>query len=155
MSSITELPSSQRLGNRIKMCEQPLISEKHRVLRPFGVTVPQYAALLVVAEHPTISSANLARRCGVTAQAMTGVVNLLEGRGLISRVRSDDHAKVLLIQLTHTGERLLREADKSAVEVERRLAGAFSTQDLEMFGRLLGTAVAVLSAGPAAPEPQR
>jgi len=35
---------------------------KSQALAPFGLTVPQYAALLVIAEHPGLSAADLARR---------------------------------------------------------------------------------------------
>ncbi len=71
------LPFEQRLGTLIKQAEHALMAEKNRVLRPFGLTVPQYSALLILSEHPLISGARLARWCGVTAQAMNGVVNLL------------------------------------------------------------------------------
>jgi DNA-binding MarR family transcriptional regulator len=147
-SPATELPSGLRLGNRIKQCEQALLAEKHRILRPYDLTVSQYAALLVLAENPRISSAHLARRCGVTAQAMNGVVSLLERRGLISRTSSEDHAKVLLIQLTDAGMTLLQQADHGAVAVERRLAGAFTPEQLTAFQDMLATAIEVLSAKP-------
>lgn len=138
------LPSALRLGSQIKQCEQALIAEKQRVLRPFDLTVPQYAALLTLSESPRISGAQLARRCGVTAQAMNGVVALLERRGLVSRTPSEDHAKVLLLRLTRTGQALLRRADPQAVAVERRLMGAFSAAQLAELRGLLDTALKTL-----------
>jgi DNA-binding MarR family transcriptional regulator len=149
MTSVDEagLPSALRLGNQIKQCEQALMAEKHRVLRPFDLTVPQYAALLVLSENPRISGAQLARRCGVTAQAMNGVVALLERRGLISRTRSEDHAKVLLLRLTRSGTAMLRKAYREAVAVERRLMDAFGPEQLEALRSLLGIAAATLSGG--------
>ncbi|MEV4496326.1 MarR family transcriptional regulator [Micromonospora arborensis] len=141
----SELPSEQRLGSLIKQAEQALITEKNRVLRPFGLTVPQYSALLMLAENPNISGARLARLGGVTAQAMNGVVALLDQRGLISRTTSPDHAKVLLLRLTRAGVALLREADREAVAVERRLMGSFSDQDLATFRTQLATAIEVLT----------
>ncbi|HEY5834711.1 MarR family winged helix-turn-helix transcriptional regulator [Streptomyces sp.] len=145
-SSTDSLHSAMRLGNQIKQCEQALVGEKHRVLRPFGLTVPQYAALLAVWESPQISGAQLARRCGVTAQAMNGVVALLEDRGLITRSHSADHAKVLLIRLTRSGRNLLRQADQAAIAVERRLMQAFTDSELDSLRVLLDTAIGALAA---------
>jgi DNA-binding MarR family transcriptional regulator len=139
------LPSGLRLGNQIKQCEQALLAEKHRVLRPFDLTVPQYAALLMLSETPRISAARLARQCGVTAQAMSGLVALLEERGLIVRTRSEAHAKVLIIELTRSGKALLRRADQAAIAVERRLMDAFPEQQLSVFREFLDSAIKVLA----------
>jgi len=143
------LPFEQRLGTLIKQAEQALMAEKNRVLRPFGLTVPQYSALLILSEQPSISSARLARLCGVTAQAMNGVVGLLEQRGLISRVQSADHAKVLLLGLTPAGAALLQQADQEAVAVERRLADAYTAAELGQLRTHLAAAVGALTAPPA------
>ncbi len=140
-----KLPIAMRLGNQIKQCEQVLIAEKSRILREFDLTVPQYAALLVLSETPKISGARLARGCGVTAQAVTGLVNLLDERGLISRTRSDVHAKVLIIDLTRSGRALLRRADEAAIVVEQRLLNAYTDDQLTAFRGYLETMRAALS----------
>jgi DNA-binding MarR family transcriptional regulator len=143
------LPFERRLGTLIKQAEHALMAEKNRVLRPFGLTVPQYSALLILSEHPSISGARLARLCGVTAQAMNGVVNLLEQRGLISRAQSADHAKVVLLGLTPAGESLLQQADQEAIAVEQRLAGAYTTTEVEQLRARLVTAIDALTVSPA------
>lgn len=143
--SLTTIPTGLRLGNLIKQCEQALIAEKHRALHPFDLTVPQYAALLALSESPRISGAQLSRRCGVTPQAMNGVISLLEGRGLITRAKSEVHAKVLIIQLTPAGRALLRKADHEAVRVERRLMAVFTAEQLADFRAQLDTAIKALT----------
>lgn len=140
----TAMPLDERIGNVIKRAEQAVIAAKTAVLRPFGLTVPQYAALVALAEQPGISGARLARLCGVSAQAMNGVIGLLEQRGLIRREPSPDHGRVLLARLTRAGHALLRSADARAVAVERRLAAAYTGAEREQLCRLLETAVATL-----------
>lgn len=144
-TSRSALPFDQRLGTFIKQAEQALMTEKNRVLRPLGLTVPQYSALLILSEHPLISGAHLARLCGVTAQAMNGVVNNLEQRGLITRTQSADHAKVLLLGLTPAGRSLFQRADSAAVAVERRLADTYSDDDLDRLRKGLALAVEALA----------
>jgi DNA-binding MarR family transcriptional regulator len=139
------IPSATRLSSKIKQCEQILMAEKQRVLRPLALSTPQYRALLALSETPRISGTQLARCCGVTAQAMNGLVALLEERGLISRTRSDVHAKVRIIELTRRGKALLRRADQAAIEVERRLIDALPPEQLDSLHEFLGTVIDSLS----------
>jgi DNA-binding MarR family transcriptional regulator len=122
----TRLPIEQRLGNLVKRAEQVVIAGKTAVLRDLDLTVPQYSALLVLGEHPGISGANLARRCMVTPQTMATMLANLETRALVERRRSEDHGQVLVSRLTRAGQTLLRKADERAVELEQRMADAFS-----------------------------
>ncbi|WP_260615383.1 MarR family winged helix-turn-helix transcriptional regulator [Microbispora sp. KK1-11] len=138
-----------RPGNAIKRAEQALIAEKSRVLRPFGLTVPQYAAMYALSLAPGISGAKLARFCSVTPQSMTTVLKTLESRGLVERRPSSDHAQVLVTRLTRAGQSLLRKADAAAVAVERRLVEEFTPDEADRLRDLLERAVVVLQDTPA------
>ncbi|MBG0829221.1 MarR family transcriptional regulator [Planomonospora sp. ID67723] len=137
--------SAWRLGNTIKRAEQALIAEKTRVLRPFGLTVPQYAALLTLSLAPGISGARLARLCLVTPQSMTTVLKTLESRRLIERRPSPDHAQVLVTRLTPEGQALFDRADAAAVAVERRLLEAYAPEERDLLRGLLDRAITTLS----------
>jgi len=66
------------------------------------VTVPQCVVLQKLLEEPgDISS--LAERVGVTMSAMTRLVDGLERRGWVTRVRSDDDRRKVVVQLTDDG----------------------------------------------------
>ncbi|MCP2261503.1 DNA-binding transcriptional regulator, MarR family [Streptoalloteichus tenebrarius] len=136
-----------RPGNAIKRAEQALIAEKTRALRPFGLTVPQYAAMYALSLAPGISGAKLARFCSVTPQSMTTVLKTLESRGLVEREPSADHAQVLVTRLTPDGQALLEKADAAAVAVERRLVDAYTERERDLLRDLLDRAVTVLRGG--------
>ncbi|WP_286158394.1 MarR family transcriptional regulator [Streptomyces sp. CB03911] len=133
-----------RLGAAVKRAEHALMAEKSRVLRPFELTVPQYAALLALSLTPEISGARLARLCLVTPQSMTTVLKTLETRGLIERRPSPDHAQVLITRLSPEGAALLARADAAAAAVERRLADSYTPEERETLRRLLDRATDVL-----------
>ncbi|KQC38807.1 MarR family transcriptional regulator [Frankia sp. ACN1ag] len=141
---------AERLGLAIKRAEQVLIAEKTRVLRPFGLTVPQYAAMVAIAATPGISGARAARQCHVTPQTMAVVLAALEAKGLIERQPSDDHAQVLVTRLTRVGHALFRRADAAALAVEERLAAAFSDTELVTLRELLVRAAEAIPAPAAA-----
>jgi DNA-binding MarR family transcriptional regulator len=133
-----------RLGTFVKRSEQALMAAKHRALKPFGLSVPQYAALLALSQAP-LSGAQLARICYVTPQSMASLMATLESKDLIRRTPSDVHAQVLVAQLTRTGRALFRRADAAALAVEARLSAAYTDDEERTLRDLLQRAIATLS----------
>ncbi|MFF5535989.1 MarR family winged helix-turn-helix transcriptional regulator [Streptomyces cinerochromogenes] len=140
----TSLPASERLGSHLKQAEQALAATKTAVLKPTGVTVAQYAALLHLAEKPGISAAALARLCGVTPPTMNTVLKNLQDRGLIARTPHEWHRNVLETRLTDEGRTVLADADARAVRVERALAAEFTDEERSALTQLLARCVKVL-----------
>ncbi|WP_330332405.1 MarR family transcriptional regulator [Streptomyces sp. NBC_00536] len=141
---MTSMPPGERIGSHIKRAEQSLLATKHAVLKPAGVTVPQYSALLWLAENPGISAAALARLCGVTPPTMNTVLKNLQERGLIERSPHEWHRNVLETRLTDEGRAVVAVADAAAVRVERKLAAEFSAAEREQLIALLGRCAALL-----------
>ncbi|WP_406233957.1 MarR family winged helix-turn-helix transcriptional regulator [Nocardia sp. NBC_01009] len=134
---MTSMPASERIGSPIKRAEQALSAAKNAALKPAGVTVPQYAALLFLAENPGISAAALARLCGVTPPTMNTVLTNLQDRGLVERTPHEWHKNVLETRLTEKGATVMRDADARAVRVERALAAGFTTHERATLMELL------------------
>jgi DNA-binding MarR family transcriptional regulator len=132
-----------RMGTYIRRAEQALMAEKNRVLREFGLSVPQYSALYALSVSP-LSGAQLARVCCVTPQSMATMLGTLEGKELIKRTPSDVHAQVLVAKLTRNGRSILRKADEAALAVEARLSAAFSPDEEKTLRELLRRAAEVL-----------
>lgn len=106
-------------------------------LKPYGVSVPQYTVLSVLAHRPGLSNAQLARRSYISAQAMHQLVNGLEARDLIARRPSADHGRVQPAELTPAGRSLLAKCDESVAEVERRLFDSLGPDDEGILRRIL------------------
>ncbi|GAA3419307.1 MarR family winged helix-turn-helix transcriptional regulator [Streptosporangium vulgare] len=132
-----DMPAQERLGLPVKRAEQRLMAAKHAAVRTAGLTVPQYAALLVLADNPGISAAALARECLVTPQAMTVVLRNLLASGLIERAPHQWHRTMLETHLTDAGREALRTADAAAVVIERRIADAFTAEERDTLRDLL------------------
>ena len=126
-----------RLGHMVKSLEQELSGAKDAALRPMGLTVPQYSALLVIADTPGISGAELARRCLVTPQTMTTVLGNLTVKGLIERRTVPGQGRAMETNITAAGKRLLGRADKKILEVEELLNGQLSKADQQSLRKLL------------------
>jgi DNA-binding MarR family transcriptional regulator len=135
----------RRLGTFLKRGEQALMAEKNRVLKPFGLSVPQYAVLHALSVAP-LSGAQLARVCCVTPQSMASLLSTLESKNLIERTPSDVHAQVLVARLTRSGWASFRKADEAALAVEARLSAAFGADEEKTLRELIQRAVTTLSA---------
>jgi DNA-binding MarR family transcriptional regulator len=131
------MPISERLGGNLKQVVDDLMTAKQAAVKPAGLTVPQYAALLWLIDNPGISAAALARLCHVTPQTMTTILQNLESAGLIARTPHPWHRNMLETRLTEAGEAAFNQADERAVAVERRLAAAFTDDERKMLRDLL------------------
>lgn len=123
------MPIEERVGLHVKRVEQELMAAKSAVLRPLGLTVPQYSALLLLSQNAGMSAAALARACLVTPQTIATVLANLEAKGLVGRQQHRWHRNVRELQLTHEGQQLLARADAQASAIEQGIAAEFSTAE--------------------------
>ncbi|MEV0249337.1 MarR family transcriptional regulator [Nocardia sp. NPDC050712] len=134
---MTSMPAAERLGSYLKRAEQAMAAAKTAALKPAGVTVSQYSALLHLDENPGISAAALARLCGVTPPTMNTVLSNLQERGLIERTPHAWHKNVLETRLTDKGAAVMKDADSRAIHVERTVAAEFGAAELAQLQNLL------------------
>ncbi|WP_082598666.1 MarR family winged helix-turn-helix transcriptional regulator [Kitasatospora sp. Root107] len=111
---------------------------KEQRLRPLGIAVAHYSLLITVHNQPGLTGAELARRLGVTPQAVASLVARLEGRGQLERHEHPRHRHVQELHLTQAGSDVLRAADKVIDEVEQQITGALGLAGAEQLRALLG-----------------
>jgi DNA-binding MarR family transcriptional regulator len=105
----------------VKRLELALRAEMDRLVRRFGVTTLQYTALSVLNLNPGLSSAQLARRSFVSAQAANELVAALERKNLIQRRPDSANRRILKVYLTEPGRTVLRACDELVNEMEARM----------------------------------
>jgi DNA-binding MarR family transcriptional regulator len=114
-------PALPRLTYLVKQAELAIRSELDRIIRRCGVTTLQYTALSVLDRSPGLSSAQLARRSFVTAQAGNEMIASLERKGLIERYADTGNRRILSTYLTAQGRAVLGSCDEQADELEARM----------------------------------
>ena len=113
-------------------------------LHATGITAAQWRALDAAIAAPGSSGAELARRCGVTAQTMQALIVTLERDGLVVRQPHPVHGRVQQVYVSNAGEERHREGSDTIGAVESRLLAAFTDEETREFERLLNMAVASL-----------
>ncbi|MGQ7847212.1 MarR family winged helix-turn-helix transcriptional regulator [Granulosicoccus sp. 3-233] len=81
-----------------------------KLLADLGLTYPQYLAMLVLWEGDGITIQAMASRLQLEGATTTPLIQRLEKLGLVSRVRSRDDERRVMIHLTDKGHDLYRRA---------------------------------------------
>jgi DNA-binding MarR family transcriptional regulator len=113
-------------------------------LKPFSLTVPQYACLELLRRDPGISAAELARSAFVTRQSMNALLQTLLDRGLVERPAQPESGRALPAALTQAGMDALGLAQSSVDDVEGQMLSGLSEQEISMLAHALGACVAAL-----------
>lgn len=83
-------------------------------LRPWSLNQSQGAALSVLAQHGPQRMSHLARFLLQQTQTTTDLVDRLERRGLVRRIRHETDRRVVLVEITDQGKALMAEIGDAA-----------------------------------------
>jgi DNA-binding MarR family transcriptional regulator len=102
------------LITRVKSTLSNMVTQ--RTMAELGITSTQGSILFMVASGKCLLAAELAREYGIDASAVTRLIDRLEKRGLLSRVRSSEDRRVVRLALTPEG-----------LEIAARMPGIFTS----------------------------
>jgi MarR family transcriptional regulator, organic hydroperoxide resistance regulator len=89
---------------------QVVNEQSKKVERETGLTGPQLWAIKIIAESAPIKVSDLARRMYLHPATVVGILDRLEGRGLVMRTRSLEDRRVVEIDLTEQGKELVTQS---------------------------------------------
>ncbi|TCK22953.1 MarR family winged helix-turn-helix transcriptional regulator [Pseudonocardia endophytica] len=139
-------PSTLYLVKRLELAIRKVLDD---VLRPHGLTAPQYTALTALAQRDDagadgLTSAQLARRSFVTPQTMHEQVIALERAGLVAREPDPSNRRLLRIRLTGAGRNRMRECADVVADLEGRVDTALGPDERDGVRDALGRALAAV-----------
>ena len=107
------------------------------IFSDLGITQIQLTTLLLIAENSGISQAEIGRKLQMDRATVMGIINRLEGRGLILRAASNDDKRRQTLALTEKGAVMLLAAHERSGELGRWLRERFSDAEFHMLAALL------------------
>ncbi|HEX6057719.1 MAG TPA: MarR family transcriptional regulator [Gemmatimonadaceae bacterium] len=108
-----------------------LVDGVERLLRPYGLSMPQYNVLRILrgAEPAGLCRNEVRDRMLTRMPDMTRLLDRMEAAGLISRSRESDDRRMVTTRLTKEGRRVLAELDPVVTaEHARRFRGLTTAQ---------------------------
>ena len=86
----------------------------HKVSEEFGITGPQLWALKTISQNESLSLSDLGKRMYLHPSTITGVIDRLEKKRYVARIRDQVDRRVIYVQLTAEGKRLAKRAPNPA-----------------------------------------
>ncbi len=123
-----------------------IIREYQPFLDRLGITYPQYLVLMVLWEHNNLQVNDIAKKLILNTNTITPLLKRMEQQGLISRNRSGEDERKVLVQLTEQGKLLQEKAALIPKELVKRLsASQLNPDELLKLKESLNDIIAFLS----------
>jgi DNA-binding MarR family transcriptional regulator len=96
-----------------------------------------FSVLSLITHNPGITSRQLCTTLGILPPNLVGMIGNLEKRELIERVPHPRDGRAMGLHLTNAGEKLMRDAERTAAQLESDVASALTPTELKTLLRLL------------------
>lgn len=123
-----------RLLHYVKLSMTDALDEE---LAPLGITSAQFAILVMLHDADADSASDLCKTASYDQGAMTRMIDRLERKGLVNRVRSPDDRRRVNLELTREGRAVYPKLIASAANVNNRFLRGFSKTEVEALETLL------------------
>jgi DNA-binding MarR family transcriptional regulator len=122
----------------------------HEVLRPLELEPGEFALLRAVSANEGEAQNALAERLHISPSWMVAIVDELEKRDLLERKPHARDRRVRNLHLTAAGKKLLRQAERQAVQFDSNVSDSLSEAELEQLLDLLERVAAGIDLQPGA-----
>lgn len=126
------------LANRLA---QMMGRELDRRMLELGLTDAQWKPMVLLLQGRCATAADLARVATVDTGGITRLLDRLEAKGLIRRVRSAEDRRVVNLELTDEGRKVASKVPGIISQLSNQVLTGFSKEDFEQFKDLLNRAL--------------
>jgi len=106
-------------------------------MAPYQLKPVDFSVLSLVRHNPGITSRQLCTTLGILPPNLVGMINTLEKRELVERMPHPRDGRAMGLHLTSGGEKLMRDAEKTAAQLEAAVAARLTPTELRTLITLL------------------
>lgn len=117
------------MGYNLKRAFNVIQSDLTHALKPLGLRMLTYTALVLIVDNPGLRQSQLAEVMDVERPNLVVIIDDLEARGLITRDRVPTDRRAYALVATTKGQDLCRQANKAIHDLEERLLSGVSVED--------------------------
>jgi DNA-binding MarR family transcriptional regulator len=114
------------------------VSIAHAYEQEFGLTIPEWRVLAVLARYPNLSAIEVSERAAMDKVAVSRAVQSLVAARRIVRTYDKGDRRRSMLRLSPTGRAVYTRVAPLALRYERRLLNSLSSQDRRALNRLIG-----------------
>ncbi|GAA4668641.1 MarR family winged helix-turn-helix transcriptional regulator [Nocardioides nanhaiensis] len=114
-----EMQLDEQLCFSLYAASRAMTSAYRDRLSELGLTYTQYIVVLLLLEHHLLPMHEVGRRLHLDSATLSPLLKRMESQGLVTRTRSVEDERVVLVQLTPQGRSMRTELGRLQVEVQR------------------------------------
>ena len=131
------MQTGQRLAYLLKHADRRLAELHVEALAPFDIHVRDLGVLLVIDRSEPASQQQIAERMGVDRTTMVSIIDGLEAKGIIARRPDAEDRRRNLVELTPTGQEILRQATAASDAAEAKLLAPLTLEEGKQLRNLI------------------
>ena len=93
------------------VCSKEIVRRYKPFLDEIDLTYTQYITMIVMWEEKSVTVKELGKRLYLDSGTLTPLLKKMEAKGLLTRKRSFEDERSLIVTITEEGERLMEKAD--------------------------------------------
>lgn len=99
---------SKKIIFALRKIMQHMDNHSKRLNKHYGLTVPQILSLYEIFEKKTITLSELSKKIYLSSSTLVGVIDRLEEKGLVQRLRDIKDRRNIFISITEKGKEFVR-----------------------------------------------
>lgn len=135
MDKNDSLKLSNQLCFPLYACSKGIVKGYKPFLDKIDLTYTQYITMMVMWEHKELNVKELGQFLHLDSGTLTPVLKKLEAKGILTRKRSKEDERNLVVKITKAGEELKEKASSIPEEMGKCLS--LSVEDMENLYRIL------------------
>lgn len=120
-SGVTLGPLDDIVGYLLRRAQIAVFEDFGRRFEALDLTPAQFSTLVVIAETPGLRQSDVAAALGVQPPNFVALINEMERRGLVERLRSGEDRRAYALRLSKAGAALLGRARDAQAEQEQAI----------------------------------
>ncbi|MFJ2986397.1 MarR family winged helix-turn-helix transcriptional regulator [Collimonas sp. NPDC087041] len=125
------------LDSLVGQARTAILAALDQELQPLDMTAAQYVIIVKLAGSRSESMAALCKTLSYDPGAMTRMIDRLERKGLVTRLRPLDNRRSVMLELTEAGLRMYPKLTECVAQVIRRFLAGFAQDEVSELKRLL------------------
>ena len=120
----------EAVGALIGLARKTMINKIDAQLAPFDVSAAQWLVVLLVGEDAVASASGLCDKLSYDPGAMTRLLDRLERKGIVRRVRSPEDRRTIQLELTESGKALYPKIIAAIADANNSVLRGFSRSEV-------------------------
>ena len=139
---IASFRPSQAIGAHIGRARRSIVEAIDQQLAPLEISHAQWIVVMLLGDGAASTAAELCKVLIYDPGAMTRLLDRLEKKGVLRRVRAEGDRRTVRLELTTEGNKLYPKILEALVQVFNRLLHGFTKTEVQQLEQLLKRMVA-------------